>query len=136
MINLLCASITTPSRAFSRNEREIRMWDALAEFAETDREALRLRYVDGLPTKEIAVKLEKTDGAIRVLLSRAVDKLQQKLGDVKRSRGLAPRLRVRRFLPGTQVASGVNSSTSSARPRLWPASRRAASASADLAVAA
>ncbi len=81
MINLLCASITTPSRAFSRNEREIRMFDALAELAESDREALRLRYVDGLPTKEIAAKLGKTDGAIRVLLSRAVDKLQQKLGD-------------------------------------------------------
>ena len=81
LINLLCASITTPSRAFSRNEREVRMFDALAELAESDREALRLRYVDGLPTKEIAAKLGKTDGAIRVLLSRAVDRLQQKLGD-------------------------------------------------------
>lgn len=81
LINLLVASITTPSRAFSRNERELRMFDALAELAETDREALRLRYVEGLPTKEIATKLGKTDGAIRVLLSRAVDKLQQKLGE-------------------------------------------------------
>jgi RNA polymerase sigma-70 factor (ECF subfamily) len=81
LINLLIASITTPSRAFSRNQREMRMFDALAELPETDREALRLRYVEGLPTKEIAAKLGKSDGAIRVLLSRAVDKLQQILGE-------------------------------------------------------
>ena len=57
------------------------MFDALAELPESDREALRLRYVEGLPTKEIAAKLGKSDGAVRVMLSRAVDKLQQMLGD-------------------------------------------------------
>jgi RNA polymerase sigma-70 factor (ECF subfamily) len=81
LINLLVASITTPSRAFSRNQRELQMFDALAELPETDREALRLRYVEGLPTKEIAAKLGKSDGAVRVMLSRAVDKLQQMLGE-------------------------------------------------------
>ena len=43
------------------------------------REALRLRYLEGLPSKEIAVKLGKTDGATRVLLSRSLNKLQEML---------------------------------------------------------
>jgi RNA polymerase sigma-70 factor (ECF subfamily) len=36
--------------------------------------------VDGLPTKEIAERLGKSDVAVRVLLSRTVQKLQQLLG--------------------------------------------------------
>ncbi|MBL9091213.1 MAG: sigma-70 family RNA polymerase sigma factor [Planctomycetaceae bacterium] len=78
--NLLIASITTPSKAFSRNEKELRMWDALGSLPEEQREALRLRYVDGLPTKDIAQRLRKTDGAVRVMLTRSLDKLQQLLG--------------------------------------------------------
>ncbi|MCE9606577.1 MAG: sigma-70 family RNA polymerase sigma factor [Planctomycetia bacterium] len=81
LLGLLVASITTPSKAFSRDEREIRMWEALGTLPEDQREALRLRYVDGLPTKDIAQKLRKTDGAVRVMLTRSLDKLQQLLGE-------------------------------------------------------
>ena len=81
LLGLLVASITTPSKAFSRDEKEIRMWEALGTLPEEQREALRLRYVDGLPTKDIAAKLHKTDGAVRVMLTRSLDKLQQILGE-------------------------------------------------------
>jgi RNA polymerase sigma-70 factor (ECF subfamily) len=81
LLGILVASITTPSKAFSRNDREIRMWEALGTLPEEQREALRLRYVDGLPTKDIAQKLHKTDGAVRVMLTRSLDKLQQILGE-------------------------------------------------------
>jgi len=81
LINLLVASITTASRIYSRDQKEMRMWDALDTLGDTEKEALKLRYVDGLPTKEIAEKLKKTDGAIRVLLSRSIDKLQKMLGE-------------------------------------------------------
>lgn len=83
LLGLLVASITTPSKAFSRDEKEIRMWEALGTLPEEQREALRLRYVDGLPTKDIAAKLQKTDGAVRVMLTRSLDKLQQILGERK-----------------------------------------------------
>ena len=77
LINLLVASITSPSRALSRNDREFRMWEALADLPEEQREALRMRYYENMPSKEIAEKLGKTDGAIRVMLTRALDKLQK-----------------------------------------------------------
>jgi RNA polymerase sigma-70 factor (ECF subfamily) len=65
----------------ARGEREARMHEALAALPEECRRALQLRYVDGLPSKEIAEQMGKTDGAVRVLLSRSLRRLEQLLGD-------------------------------------------------------
>jgi RNA polymerase sigma-70 factor (ECF subfamily) len=81
LINMLVASLTTPSQAFSRNAREMRLLEALAQLPEDQREALRLRYVENLPTKQIAEKIGKTDAAVRVMLSRSLKKLQGILGN-------------------------------------------------------
>lgn len=80
LINMLVASLTTPSQAFSRNAREMRLLDALGQLPEEQREALRLRYVENLPTKQIADQIGKTDAAVRVMLSRSLKKLQGILG--------------------------------------------------------
>jgi len=79
--NLLAASMTTPSAAFSRDQRQLRVLAALDTLPEDQREAVRLRYLVGLPSKEIAQKLGKTDGAVRVMLSRSLGKLQEILGE-------------------------------------------------------
>jgi RNA polymerase sigma-70 factor (ECF subfamily) len=81
LINLLVASMTSPSQAFSRNAREARVQEAIAQLGEEPREVLRLRYVEGWPTKQIAEHLNKTDVAIRVMLTRTVQKLQEMLGE-------------------------------------------------------
>ena len=81
LANLLAASMTTPSAAFSRDQRQLRMLAALDTLPEDQREALRLRYFVGLPSKEIAQKLGKTDGAVRVMLSRSLGKLQELLAE-------------------------------------------------------
>jgi len=75
LIDLLVASITTPSKAFSRGQREIKLLAAMEQLDATARDALRLRYVEGLPTKQIAEQIGKSDGAIRVLLTRSLKKL-------------------------------------------------------------
>ncbi len=79
LINLLVQSMTTPSQAFSRNAREMRLLDALQQLPEDQREALRMRYVENLPSKQIAEKLEKTDAATRVMLTRSLKRLEQVL---------------------------------------------------------
>jgi len=81
LINMLVASMTTPSQAFSRNVREKRLADAVTQLPEEQREVLRLRYVEGWPTKEIAEKIGKSDVAVRVMLTRTVHKLQELLGE-------------------------------------------------------
>ena len=53
------------------------MLEALNGLTDDAREALRLRYMEGLPSKEIAERLGKSDGATRVLLSRSLTKLQE-----------------------------------------------------------
>jgi RNA polymerase sigma-70 factor (subfamily 1) len=81
LINLLVASMTTPSKAFSRNAREARLLEALAKLAEEQQTALRLRYIENLPSKQIAEQLGKSDAAIRVMLTRSLKKLHELLGD-------------------------------------------------------
>ena len=80
LINMLVQTMTTPSQAFSRNAREFKLLEAVQSLPEDQQEALKLRYVEGLPSKEIATRLEKSDGAIRVMLTRSLKRLQEVLG--------------------------------------------------------
>jgi RNA polymerase sigma-70 factor (ECF subfamily) len=80
IIDMLVASMTTPTQALSRNMKEVQLLEALATLPQDQREALRMRYVEGLPSKDIAARLEKSDGSVRVMLSRALARLQQILG--------------------------------------------------------
>ena len=80
-MNMLIMSITTPSQAFSRNAREARLADAVGQLPEEQRDAIRLRYVENLPSKEIAQRLGKSDASVRIMLSRSIRQLQTLLGD-------------------------------------------------------
>jgi RNA polymerase sigma-70 factor (ECF subfamily) len=83
---LLAASMTSPSAAFSRDVRVMRMQQAIENLNPEQQQAIRMRYGEGLPTKIIAEKLNKTDVAVRVLLSRSMRQLEQMLADVRPSR--------------------------------------------------
>lgn len=78
-VDLLIASITSPSQAFSRGAKEMKLLIALESLPEEAREAIRLKYVEGLPAKEIAEQLGKSDVAVRVMISRSMGKLQELL---------------------------------------------------------
>ena len=79
LIQLIVASMTSASQAFSRSEKELQLQEAIAELAEDQRQILQLRYIEGRPTKEIADLVGKSDGAVRVLLTRTLAKLQELL---------------------------------------------------------
>jgi len=74
---LLVASITSPSRAFSRKQKEYHLLQAMNQLSTEQQKVLQLRYGDNLPTREIAKQIGKSDGATRVLLSRSLKKLEQ-----------------------------------------------------------
>jgi RNA polymerase sigma-70 factor (ECF subfamily) len=76
LMNLLVASMTTASQVFSRNVREQALLEALETLPPESRDALRMRYVEGLASREIAERLGKSDVAVRVLLSRSLARLQ------------------------------------------------------------
>ena len=81
LIDLLIASITSASQAFARNCREERLMIAMQQLTQDQQDALRMRYVENLPSKEIADKLGKSDGAIRVMLTRSLRQLEELLDD-------------------------------------------------------
>jgi RNA polymerase sigma-70 factor (ECF subfamily) len=78
-VSVLAASITSPSQAVVRSEQQAELEAAIFALPADLQDLLRWRYVDEMPTKEIAAKLGKSDGAVRVLLSRTVQKLQELL---------------------------------------------------------
>lgn len=78
--DLLVASMTSPSAAVSRDMRLARVYQALEALSPEMRQAIRWRYLENLPSQTIAERLGKSDAATRVLLSRAIRKLQASLG--------------------------------------------------------
>ena len=80
LIDLLVVSMTTPSMAVVRNERRAAPDGSAGRPAGREPDGLALRYVENLPSKEIAARLGKSDGAVRVLLTRTLNRLQQMLG--------------------------------------------------------
>ena len=83
---LLAASMTSPSAAFSRDVRMMRLQEAIESLSDEQKQAIRMRYAEGLPTKQIAEKLGKSDVSIRVLLSRSMRQLEKILEDVRPTR--------------------------------------------------
>jgi len=81
LFDFIRASFTTPSQAFSRNVREEKLTQALAELSQTQQDVLRMRYVENLPSKQIAEKVGKSDASVRVMLTRSLKKLEQILGE-------------------------------------------------------
>lgn len=80
LVDLLIVSMTSPSSAFSRNQREGLLLAALEQLPADQRDALRMRYIENMPSKEIAEKMHRTDGAVRVMLTRSLKRLQELLG--------------------------------------------------------
>ena len=81
LVNMLVASITSPSAAFSRQQKEFRLLDAMEQLSAEQKQVLQLRYGQGLSSKEIATEIGKSDGATRVLLTRSLKKLEQLVRD-------------------------------------------------------
>jgi len=83
LIDLLVASMTSASRAFARNRREERLLQAMQQLTQEQQDALRMRYVENRPSKAIADHLHKSDGAVRVMLTRSLRQLEGLLDDGK-----------------------------------------------------
>lgn len=68
-------SVCTPSRNMAMKEELERVERAFSRLPPDYREVILLSRIVGLPHAEIAKKLDRNEGAVRVLLSRALSKL-------------------------------------------------------------
>lgn len=83
LIDMLVASMTSASQVMSRNVRTDRMYEALMQLPQDAQNAIRWRYLEGLPSQTIAERLGKSDGSVRVLLTRTLKKLEEIMSDVR-----------------------------------------------------
>ncbi len=83
-IQQLPGSTTSPSGVAMRTESVLAMMEALHQIPETQAEAIRLRYMEGLPLAEIVDRMGKSDTAVAGLLKRGLQKLRTIL-DVDKS---------------------------------------------------
>ncbi len=71
----------SPSRALRRNERFDRLQEALQSLSPDHRQVIELARIQGWKTKEIAERMGRSPGAVRLLLFRALEQLKNRFGD-------------------------------------------------------
>ena len=81
LANRLGNQTSSPSGRAVKEELGDRLRSALAKLGERDREVLVLRYLEQLPTADIAAVLGISPGAVRVRHTRALTRLHAMLGE-------------------------------------------------------
>ncbi len=76
-IQQLPGSTTSPSGVVIRQEAVMALFAALHQLPETQAEAIRLRYMEGLVLAEIVERMGKSDTAVAGLLKRGLQKLRK-----------------------------------------------------------
>ena len=77
------AAGASPSRAMRRDERFDRLQAAIHDLSADHREVIWLARIDKLPFKAIAVRMNRSPGAVKLLLLRALRELKQRFGDTR-----------------------------------------------------
>jgi RNA polymerase sigma-70 factor, ECF subfamily len=77
----LLARASSPSAGLHRAEQQARLRPALERLREADREVLVLRHLEQLSTRETAEVLGVSEGAVKVRLLRALERLRDLLDE-------------------------------------------------------
>ena len=77
----LAAGISTPSARAAAREQGALLADALARLPEDYREVIILRNLEHLKFEEVAKRMRRSSGAVRMLWVRALEQLNQMLGE-------------------------------------------------------
>ena len=86
----LAADQTSPSGRAERNERLLRLADALARLPEDQRRAVELRHLQGLPLAETALRMGRSVDAVVGLIHRGLRALRRDLEELRGEMGGRP----------------------------------------------
>ena len=78
---LLAADGPTPSQNVALGENVLKVAEAVERLPESQREAVRLHYLEGMKLSEVAERLDQSTGAVAGLLHRGMKTLRQQLGE-------------------------------------------------------
>ncbi len=79
----LATEQSSPSAVAEKNERLLRLAEALEQLPEAQREAVVLHHLRGLSLAELANHLERSEGAAAGLLHRGIKRLRELLRDLE-----------------------------------------------------
>jgi RNA polymerase sigma-70 factor (ECF subfamily) len=72
---------SSPDGSAARHERAARLASALEQLPEEMRQVVLGRMLEGLPYEALATRLKKSDGAVRVIYTRALRRLRELLDE-------------------------------------------------------
>lgn len=81
---ILPATATSPTQAVVRNEHQVHLAQALERLPDDYREVIVLRHIEGLSHEQIAKRMNRNTGAVRMLWVRALARLRtevERFGD-------------------------------------------------------
>ncbi len=84
LLELAAAHVHTPSRSAAGHEAVEAVRSAFGQLSPDYEQALRMRYLEGLPVKDIAVRMERTERAVHMLCNRGLKQMQSILGHESR----------------------------------------------------
>ena len=73
---ILAANDTSPSQRAVQKEEELRLAEVLARLSPEHQDVILLRNIQGLSHEEVAVRMGRTVGAVRMLWVRALEQLR------------------------------------------------------------
>ena len=74
----LAGTLTSPTGRLARNEKALRLYHALNQLPADQREAVRLRHVEGYTLDEIAERMARTPMAAASLIKRGMETLRRR----------------------------------------------------------
>ena len=84
LLELLQVDSHSPSRSVAGHDIEAAIHVALAGLKDEYREAVRLRFLEGLSIQEVARRMERSEWSVHKLCSRGLKRLREVMGDVSR----------------------------------------------------
>ncbi|MFN6131030.1 MAG: sigma-70 family RNA polymerase sigma factor [Planctomycetota bacterium] len=83
LANILPAETSTPSQRIMRDEAAVVLATCLEQIPDNQREAIRMRYLEGMSLKEISKKMDKSEMAVAGLLKRGLQGLRDEMRTIQ-----------------------------------------------------
>lgn len=77
--DMVLSESSSPSQRMMRDEASVVLATCLEHIPETQREAIRMRYLEGMSLKEISERIEKSEMAVAGLLKRGLRALREEM---------------------------------------------------------
>lgn len=84
LIERIPGAQSSPSRRLAKQEASAAAVSSLARLEEDQRNVITMRFLEHRPVSEIAEELGKSKGAVHMLITRGLDRLEKLLGSISR----------------------------------------------------